>query len=80
MRFLLYEKMCRFFSLQRRREMDMATVSEMIREDKHRLFEMLEILKLEDAELRKGVERLANKIRAGMTKEDIAWVEQKFQS
>ena len=58
----------------------MATQGELSREDKHRLFELMEILNLSDAELRKGVEKLAKKTRAGMTKEDVAWVEQELRS
>jgi len=55
-----------------------ATTTELSREDKHRLFELLETLQLDDERLREGVERLAKKTRAGMTKEDIAWVEQEL--
>jgi hypothetical protein len=57
----------------------MATVSEMSREDKRILYDVLAVLRLDDSELRKGIERLAARTRAGMTEEDVAWVEQKLQ-
>jgi hypothetical protein len=50
----------------------------MSREDKKTLYDIVEILALPDKDIRKGVERLEAKIRAGMTKEDIAWVEQQI--
>ena len=53
----------------------MPAQGELSREDKHRLFELLEVLKLDDSRLRHGIEQLAKKTRAGMTKEDVAWVE-----
>ena len=56
----------------------MATQSELSREDKQRLFELLEVSRLDDSQLRKGLERMISKIRAGMTKEDVAWVEQEL--
>jgi len=55
-----------------------ATQSELSREDKQRLFELLEVSRLDDSQLRKGLERMISKIRAGMTKEDVAWVEQEL--
>ena len=57
----------------------MSTQSELSREDKRRLFELLEVLKVDDSQLRAAVEKLAKQTRAGMTKEDVAWVEQKMQ-
>ena len=56
----------------------MATQGEMSREDKRFLYDIRELLMLPDAELRKNLERLARKISAGMTKEDIAWVEKQI--
>ena len=55
----------------------MASRDEMSREDKKTLYDVKEILKLPDSELRTAIEKLEAKIEAGMTKEDIAWVEQK---
>ena len=55
-----------------------APQGELSREDKHRLFELMEVLKLDDSNIRKGLEKLAKKTRVGMTKEDVAWVEKEL--
>lgn len=57
----------------------MAISNELSREDKHRLFELLEIYALDDSRLRAGLDMMIKKTRAGMTKEDVAWVEQELK-
>ena len=57
----------------------MATQGEMSREDKRTLYDARKVLKLPDGELREGLKDFVNKLEAGMTKEDIAWVEQKLK-
>ena len=56
----------------------MPSHDKMSREDKRTLYDVRKVLKLQDSELRDALTDLANKIEAGMTKEDIAWVEQKL--
>ena len=57
----------------------LAISNELSREDKHRLFELLEIYALDDSRLRAGLDMMIKKTRAGMTKEDVAWVEQELK-
>jgi hypothetical protein len=54
----------------------LAATNELSREDKHRLYELKKVIMLDDKGLREGVLDLMNKTLAGMTKEDVAWVEQ----
>ena len=57
----------------------MPTRDEMSREDKRTLYDVRKVQMLPDKDLREGLDDLINKIEAGMTKEDIAWVEQKLK-